>query len=630
MYQRKTANNFGPPKNHAKNVNMHTNTDTDTNSEQQSLLLHGTEETLSLDQVVKGLKHVDENQQILNNEDHLPFQRQNSDPTAFLQRNGNRGVNGSFRQTASEISFRFSDPPALPSYGNDDDDDDEKEGIFPSFHRRWFPDSYETDLVVDAGGRMRQPDQRHSFRPVPRSLKRRMFLFLTEPTTSMGAAIFFFVLIFTIAWMNILMIMQTMNHWQYTPTDCITCGGPKEYIFEDDAIESPLEPNVPCVCPPTPMQWTNTQLNYLVYFFTVEWTLRVLLFEPPKDAPRGSFWPQWFSHLTETTTILDALAIFPYYLETLENTNALMSLRLLRLFRVFQLLRLGQYNTTFLSLTNVLFQSMLYLKLLMIALVFGAALFGSMMYWLEKGSWKYDKMTQQYRFMRISIDGVTEEPSPFTSIPAAFWWFIVTATTCGYGDVYPTTTAGKWVAVGAMMLGVLVVAFPVSVFSELWQREVSKISRHYGYRDDALQQIQGEEDQKSAKSGGDAAADNDDDSLHDIYYSTKAKDFDALLSTMNLSRSSSVLPAVNSQDTDGFNNTKAPPARNTTAGHHRRSASMTTAERKAGQRRQQDQDDHYRGGDDLFVMSQHEVATILNELDTIRASETRIRSLMNR
>jgi hypothetical protein len=210
-----------------------------------------------------------------------------------------------------------------------------------------------------------------------------------------------------------------------------------EYIFEDDAIEAPIDPTVPCVCPPTPLEWTNTALTFLVNFFAVEWVLRVVLFEPPQDsynsAGKASFWRQWISHVTNLTTILDALAIFPYYLEKIENTNGLMSLRLLRLFRVFQLLRLGQYNTTFLSLTNVLWQCLTYLKLLMVVLTFAAAMFGSLMYWLEKGSWKYHEDSGFYRFVRIGVDGVTEEPSPFQSIPGAFWWFMVTATTVGYG-----------------------------------------------------------------------------------------------------------------------------------------------------------------------------------------------------
>ena len=143
------------------------------------------------------------------------------------------------------------------------------------------------------------------------------------------------------------MMMQTMHQWQYTPDDCITCGGPAVYTFEDDSVEYLSDvPGVNCVCPPTPVEWINDVLKILIYFFTVEWSLRVLLFEPREDDTEG-FWSLWFSHLTDTATVLDALAIFPFYLESIENTNGLMSLRLLRLFRVFQLIRLGQYNHTF-------------------------------------------------------------------------------------------------------------------------------------------------------------------------------------------------------------------------------------------------------------------------------------------
>ena len=39
-------------------------------------------------------------------------------------------------------------------------------------------------------------------------------------------------------------------------------------------------------------------------------------------------------------------------------------------------------------------------------------------------------------------------------------------------DTYPTSPGGKCVTVCAMLLGVLVVAFPVSVFSDLWSKEL--------------------------------------------------------------------------------------------------------------------------------------------------------------
>jgi voltage-gated potassium channel len=39
-----------------------------------------------------------------------------------------------------------------------------------------------------------------------------------------------------------------------------------------------------------------------------------------------------------------------------------------------------------------------------------------------------------------------------------FWWAITTLTTVGYGDIYPTTTEGRVIAVGLMVSGICVLA----------------------------------------------------------------------------------------------------------------------------------------------------------------------------
>lgn len=42
------------------------------------------------------------------------------------------------------------------------------------------------------------------------------------------------------------------------------------------------------------------------------------------------------------------------------------------------------------------------------------------------------------------------------SVGDGFWWAITTLTTVGYGDIYPTTTEGRFIAVGLMVSGICV------------------------------------------------------------------------------------------------------------------------------------------------------------------------------
>lgn len=54
----------------------------------------------------------------------------------------------------------------------------------------------------------------------------------------------------------------------------------------------------------------------------------------------------------------------------------------------------------------------------------------------------------------------------YRSIPAAFWWAIVTMTTVGYGDGYPMTSEGRTLAVFAMIAGILIIAMPITVIGD--------------------------------------------------------------------------------------------------------------------------------------------------------------------
>jgi voltage-gated potassium channel len=46
--------------------------------------------------------------------------------------------------------------------------------------------------------------------------------------------------------------------------------------------------------------------------------------------------------------------------------------------------------------------------------------------------------------------------STINHVGDGFWWAITTLTTVGYGDIYPTTTEGRFIAVGLMISGICV------------------------------------------------------------------------------------------------------------------------------------------------------------------------------
>merc|ERR1711904_756528 len=74
------------------------------------------------------------------------------------------------------------------------------------------------------------------------------------------------------------------------------------------------------------------------------------------------------------------------------------------------------------------------------------------------------------------------DETPFPSIVHSFWFVIVTITTVGYGDAFPTTDIGKFVGTLTILGGIVVLAMPVGVIgsnfsNEYAQREVLKVQR---------------------------------------------------------------------------------------------------------------------------------------------------------
>jgi voltage-gated potassium channel Kch len=55
------------------------------------------------------------------------------------------------------------------------------------------------------------------------------------------------------------------------------------------------------------------------------------------------------------------------------------------------------------------------------------------------------------------------EPHTFTDIGLSFWWAVETTTTVGYGDIVPSSTAGRIVGAALMLTGVSLIPLVTSV-----------------------------------------------------------------------------------------------------------------------------------------------------------------------
>jgi hypothetical protein len=94
--------------------------------------------------------------------------------------------------------------------------------------------------------------------------------------------------------------------------------------------------------------------------------------------------------------------------------------------------------------------------LLAFLLSIAVIIFSSLMFYAERGTCDDDGVC-------IRGDG---KVSPFTSIPATFYWCVVTMTTVGYGDMVPVESAGMVVAVITMICGIMVLALPITVLGQ--------------------------------------------------------------------------------------------------------------------------------------------------------------------
>lgn len=159
--------------------------------------------------------------------------------------------------------------------------------------------------------------------------------------------------------------------------------------------------------------------------------------------------------------IIDLLVILPFLTPWLDAD--FRGLRALRLLRVLRVAKMARYVSALRLLGDVVRSKReeLYLTTALMGLLL--VMSSSLMYQVEHQA----------------------QPESFPSIPATLWWAVETLSTVGYGDVVPTTPAGRVLGAVVAILGIGFFALPTGILGsgfveELQRKKKAAVCPHCG------------------------------------------------------------------------------------------------------------------------------------------------------
>jgi hypothetical protein len=189
-----------------------------------------------------------------------------------------------------------------------------------------------------------------------------------------------------------------------------------------------------------------------------------MLAECSSEADEKKLTEEWqakghvFSYVTQAMNIVDFVAILPAYLGVLfegSSGGGLAVLRILRMARILRMIKVGSYAENLALVAEGMKRSRTGLLLMVYLVSIFMIIMASLLYQIEGDP--------------TTVDG---SPDVFVSIPHTFWCIIVTMTSVGYGDMYPTSDLGRAVTSFIMLAGILTLAVPITLignrFNDVW------------------------------------------------------------------------------------------------------------------------------------------------------------------
>ncbi len=188
-----------------------------------------------------------------------------------------------------------------------------------------------------------------------------------------------------------------------------------------------------------------------VGIFTVEYLCRVWVAPSKISGPRSfvGACKARAKYMLSFSGLVDLLSILPFYLRAF---FPYLDLRILRALRLLRILKLSHYNSAMEDLFEAINEEKrsFYAASYLFAILF--ILSSTLIYFAE------------YR----------THPTGFQSIPDSMYWALITLTTVGYGDITPITVAGKLIAVGSAILGVIVVALITGIVASSFNAQMER------------------------------------------------------------------------------------------------------------------------------------------------------------